>query len=102
MPQHCMATGVAKCTRASRLCHEHADVECRCCADLILFTATANTSIVTLNLSLLLNKVGFYQVRSMIPHIMHILCAIEFGNAYQCCQKTFNSVAQLFLSSCRR
>ena len=34
------------------------------CADLILFTATANTSIVTLNLSLMLNKVGFYQVHS--------------------------------------
>ena len=33
-----------------------------CRADLILFTATANTSIVTLNLSLMLNKVGFYQV----------------------------------------
>jgi hypothetical protein len=31
--------------------------------DLVLFTATANTSIVTLNLSLMLNKVGFYQVR---------------------------------------
>ena len=34
-------------------------------ADLILFTATANTSIVTLNLSLMLNKVGFYQVRRL-------------------------------------
>ncbi len=35
---------------------------CGVLADLALFTATANTSIVTLNLSLLLNKVGFYQV----------------------------------------
>ena len=34
-------------------------------ADLVLFTATANTSIVTLNLSLMLNKVGFYQVRQL-------------------------------------
>lgn len=32
------------------------------CADLLLFTATANTSIVTLNLSLMINTVGFYQV----------------------------------------
>ena len=31
-------------------------------ADLALFTATADMSIVTLNLSLMLNKVGFYQV----------------------------------------
>ena len=40
-----------------------ADSWLRHVADLALFTATANTSIVTLNLSLLLNKVGFYQVR---------------------------------------
>ena len=31
-------------------------------ADLVVFTLTANTSIVTLNLSLMLNSVGFYQV----------------------------------------
>ena len=31
-------------------------------ADLILFTATADLSIVSLNLSLMLNNVGFYQV----------------------------------------
>lgn len=31
-------------------------------ADLILFTATADMSIVSLNLSLMLNNVGFYQV----------------------------------------
>ena len=30
-------------------------------ADLLLFTATANLSIVSLNLSLMLNRVGFYQ-----------------------------------------
>ena len=34
-------------------------------ADLLLFTATANLSIVSLNLSLMLNPVGFYQVS---PH----------------------------------
>ena len=44
---HCLSADTARC----------------CLADLILFTATANTSIVTLNLSLLLNKVGFYQAR---------------------------------------
>lgn len=32
------------------------------CADLVLFTATANVSIVSLNLSLMINQVGFYQV----------------------------------------
>ena len=32
-------------------------------ADLMIFVATANTSIISLNLSLMLNKVGFYQVR---------------------------------------
>ena len=31
-------------------------------ADLMIFVATANTSIISLNLSLMLNKVGFYQV----------------------------------------
>ena len=34
-------------------------------ADLLLFTATANLSIVSLNLSLMLNRVGFYQAS---PH----------------------------------
>jgi hypothetical protein len=38
-----------------------------CLADLILFTATANLSIVSLNLSLMLNKVGFYQVSDVSP-----------------------------------
>ena len=33
------------------------------CADLVLFTCVANASIVSLNLSLMLNPVGFYQVR---------------------------------------
>jgi hypothetical protein len=46
-----------------------AETHCRCPADLILFTATANTSIVTLNLSLLLNKVGFYQARCTAWHL---------------------------------
>jgi len=43
---------------------QSASTACLCPADLLLFTATANTSIVTLNLSLMLNKVGFYQVRN--------------------------------------
>mmetsp|Transcript_17908 Transcript_17908/g.53927 ORF Transcript_17908/g.53927 Transcript_17908/m.53927 type:complete len:356 (+) Transcript_17908:391-1458(+) len=34
--------------------------------DLILFVSTANTSIVTLNLSLLLNKVGIYQISKLL------------------------------------
>ncbi len=34
---------------------------CSVRADLLLFTATANLSIVSLNLSLMLNRVGFYQ-----------------------------------------
>ena len=37
-------------------------------ADLILFTATANLSIVSLNLSLMLNPVGFYQVGPIAAH----------------------------------
>ena len=40
-------------------------------ADLLLFTATANTSIVTLNLSLMINTVGFYQVPKPM-HAMHL------------------------------
>lgn len=35
--------------------------------DLLLFTATANLSIVSLNLSLMINRVGFYQV----IHLFH-------------------------------
>lgn len=54
---------------AEQLCSDIADVWRHCCADLILFTATANTSIVTLNLSLLLNKVGFYQVCCAASHM---------------------------------
>jgi solute carrier family 35 protein E3 len=44
-------------------------------ADLALFTATANTSIVTLNLSLLLNKVGFYQIAKLL--IIPFVCLVE-------------------------
>lgn len=61
----------AACTCVWRACWCHAaplaDQWRFCLADLILFTATANTSIVTLNLSLLLNKVGFYQVGFKTP-----------------------------------
>ena len=41
-------------------------------ADLLLFTATANLSIVSLNLSLMLNRVGFYQVCCRIPHLFSL------------------------------
>ena len=43
--------------------------------DLALFTATANASIVSLNLSLMLNKVGFYQVAKLL--IIPFVCAVE-------------------------
>ena len=39
------------------------------CADLVLFTATANVSIVSLNLSLMINQVGFYQVGWPCLHV---------------------------------
>ena len=39
------------------------------CADLVLFTATANVSIVSLNLSLMINQVGFYQVGCPCLHV---------------------------------
>ena len=50
-------------SRSSELIHAaSADIErLSVCADLLLFTATANLSIVSLNLSLMLNRVGFYQ-----------------------------------------
>ena len=41
-------------------------------ADLLLFTATANLSIVSLNLSLMLNRVGFYQARCSILHALSL------------------------------
>ena len=50
-------------------------------ADLVLFTATANTSIVTLNLSLMLNKVGFYQVCAALTFIMLL---IKMPDALSC------------------
>lgn len=40
-------------------------------ADLLIFTATANVSIASLNMSLMLNKVGFYQVR-ILPHCLSL------------------------------
>mmetsp|Transcript_17326 Transcript_17326/g.51879 ORF Transcript_17326/g.51879 Transcript_17326/m.51879 type:complete len:373 (-) Transcript_17326:506-1624(-) len=43
--------------------------------DLALFVATANTSIVTLNLSLMLNKVGFYQIAKLL--IVPFVCLVE-------------------------
>ena len=41
-------------------------------ADLLLFTATANLSIVSLNLSLMLNRVGFYQARCSLLHALSL------------------------------
>ena len=41
-------------------------------ADLLLFTATANLSIVSLNLSLMLNRVGFYQACFRIPYALSL------------------------------
>ena len=43
--------------------------------DLAIFTATANASIVSLNLSLMLNKVGFYQVAKLL--IIPFVCGVE-------------------------
>jgi hypothetical protein len=37
------------------------DVCACCCAEVLLFALVANTSIASLNLSLLINSVGFYQ-----------------------------------------
>ena len=53
------------CSVAPNQVFTGADFLCGC-ADLVLFTATANVSIVALNLSLMINQVGFYQVRSML------------------------------------
>ncbi|CAK0784935.1 hypothetical protein CVIRNUC_008140 [Coccomyxa viridis] len=44
-------------------------------ADLLLFTATANLSIVSLNLSLMLNRVGFYQIAKLL--IIPFVCGVE-------------------------
>ena len=41
-------------------------------ADLLLFTATANLSIVSLNLSLMLNRVGFYQACCRTTHALSL------------------------------
>ena len=61
-PSHGLLLGGTLCTgKITRFSLLH--------ADLLLFTATANTSIVTLNLSLMINTVGFYQV----PSPMHAL-----------------------------
>lgn len=43
--------------------------------DLAIFTVTANTSIVTLNLSLMLNSVGFYQIAKLL--IIPFVCLVE-------------------------
>ncbi|KAK9806341.1 hypothetical protein WJX72_010712 [[Myrmecia] bisecta] len=43
--------------------------------DLLLFTATANMSIVTLNLSLMINSVGFYQIAKLL--IIPFVCLVE-------------------------
>eukprot|EP00891_Asterochloris_glomerata_P006769 jgi/Astpho2/6769/Aster-07215 len=43
--------------------------------DLLLFTATANLSIVSLNLSLMLNPVGFYQIAKLL--IIPFVCVVE-------------------------
>jgi hypothetical protein len=44
-------------------------------ADLAIFTATANASIISLNLSLMLNAVGFYQVAKLL--IIPFVCGVE-------------------------
>ncbi|KAK9918349.1 hypothetical protein WJX75_003397 [Coccomyxa subellipsoidea] len=43
--------------------------------DLVLFTATANMSIVSLNLSLMINRVGFYQIAKLL--IVPFVCLVE-------------------------
>ncbi|KAK9814055.1 hypothetical protein WJX73_010879 [Symbiochloris irregularis] len=43
--------------------------------DLLIFTATANLSIASLNLSLMLNSVGFYQVAKLL--IIPFVCLVE-------------------------
>ena len=48
-------------------------------ADLLLFTATANTSIISLNLSLMINTVGFYQARFTLQS------ALPMGQALPVC-----------------
>ena len=51
--------------------------------DLAIFTATANASIISLNLSLMLNAVGFYQVAKLL--IIPFVCGVErawFGRRF--------------------
>ena len=43
--------------------------------DLAVFTATANASIISLNLSLMLNAVGFYQIAKLL--IIPFVCGVE-------------------------
>jgi drug/metabolite transporter (DMT)-like permease len=43
--------------------------------DLAIFTATANASIISLNLSLMMNAVGFYQVAKLL--IIPFVCGVE-------------------------
>lgn len=43
--------------------------------DLVVFTATANVSIASLNMSLMLNKVGFYQIAKL--SIVPFVCLVE-------------------------
>lgn len=45
-------------------------------ADLVLFTVTANASIVSLNLSLMINSVGFYQIAKLL--IIPFVCLVEY------------------------
>lgn len=77
--------------------------------DLILFTATANTSIVTLNLSLLLNKVGFYQVgactwlyvriQAVVLHVSRMPCMQSCAPC--ACKRTIFAVHPAALSLLR-
>lgn len=71
---------------------------CAGLTDLALFVATANTSIVTLNLSLMLNKVGFYQVRTHYTCRNMELCSWlrlrHDGNTAQSCSAGHRSQLQ--------
>lgn len=89
-----------------RTCYSQALMQaCRCplqlpgalplAADLILFTATANLSIVSLNLSLMLNPVGFYQVGSLLlagaaPAVS--MCPPTLSSSPADCKATHHSI----------
>lgn len=87
--QLCLHPGRSSCTRLT----DTPGLSCGA-AEVLLFALVANTSIASLNLSLLVNSVGFYQashhrvLKSVRAMLQHSIVALQLMSQCQSCNST--------------